>query len=51
MVNGYDSNLADVKFGVPQWSVFDPLLFLIYINDLNQAQNSVNSTTLQMIQI
>ena len=37
LINGHDSNLADVKFGVPQGSWLDPLLFLFYINDLNQA--------------
>ena len=36
-INGYDSNLAAVKFGVVQGSAFGPLLFLIHINDLNQV--------------
>ena len=34
-INGFESN--NVKFGVPQVSVLDLLLFLAYINDLNQA--------------
>ena len=36
-INGYNSDLMPVDFGVPQSSALRPLLLLIYINDLHKA--------------
>ena len=36
-INGFNSNLEHIHFGAPQYSLLEPLLFFIHINDLNCA--------------
>lgn len=45
VINGLSSSWRDVKSGVPQESLLEPILFLIYVNDM---ANVTTGTTLAM---
>lgn len=43
VINGKSSNWTDVTNGVPQGSVLEPILFLVYIIDIDKGFSCITS--------
>ena len=44
VLNGQNSSWINVHAGLTQGSILDPLLFLIYVNDLSENLTSIRET-------
>ena len=49
-IEGTNSDMYQVEYGVPQWEILSTLLLLITINDLNKALKFTNALYMQAIE-